>query len=198
MLVIVGGHSRNIGKTSVVVGIIRRLPDWNWTAMKVTQFGHGICSASGSACDCCLDPEHPYSIAQEHEPNGSDSGRFLAAGARHSYWVRTAMGHLDEAVPAIREVRAASQNLIVESNSLVEFVRPDLYLVVLDFAQPDFKASSRRLLNRAHACVVIERETPAPLWSDVERDVWDRLPRFAAHPPDYVTTELASFIEARA
>jgi len=198
MLVIVGGHSRNIGKTSVVAGIIRNLSQWNWTAMKVTQFGHGICSASGSACDCCLAPEHPYAIAKEHEPNGSDSGRFLAAGARESYWVRTAVGQLDKAMPVIREVRAASKNLIVESNSLVEFMTPDLYLVVLDFAQPDFKASSRRFLNRAHACVVIERDAVEPTWEDVESHWWDRLPRFAARPPDYVNVALAAFIEGRA
>ena len=34
MLVVVGGHSRNIGKTSVVAGIIRKLHHWKWTAVK--------------------------------------------------------------------------------------------------------------------------------------------------------------------
>ena len=34
-LVMVGGHSRNIGKTSVVEGIIRGLPEYNWTAAKI-------------------------------------------------------------------------------------------------------------------------------------------------------------------
>ena len=32
MLVVVGGHSRNIGKTSVVAGLIRKLRDRRWTA----------------------------------------------------------------------------------------------------------------------------------------------------------------------
>ncbi len=121
MLVAVGGHSRNIGKTSVVAGLIRALPQWNWTAMKITQFGHGICSVSGESCDCCLEPECPYAIAQEHQPDDSDTGRFLAAGARLSYWVRTAAGQLENALPAIRDIYAASHNLIVESNSIVEF-----------------------------------------------------------------------------
>jgi hypothetical protein len=58
MLVAVGGHSRNIGKTSVVASLIRALPQWNWTAMKITQFGHGVCSVSGKGCDCSLAPEH--------------------------------------------------------------------------------------------------------------------------------------------
>src|ERR1022692_2050734 len=107
MLIVVGGHSRNIGKTSVVAGLIQALPQWDWTAMKITQFGHGICSASGTGCDCCLAPEHPYAIAEERHPGHSDTGRFLAAGARRSYWVRTATGQLENALPAVREVRAA-------------------------------------------------------------------------------------------
>ena len=46
-LVVVGGHSRNIGETSVAAGLIAALPRYNWTAMKITQHGHGICSAAG-------------------------------------------------------------------------------------------------------------------------------------------------------
>ena len=197
MLIVVGGHSRNIGKTSVVAGIIQALPQWDWTAMKITQFGHGICSASGKDCDCCLASEHPYAIAQERHAGHSDTGRFLAAGARRSYWVRTATGQLASALPAVHEVQANSRNLIVESNSIVEFLTPDLYLVVLDFAQRDFKASSRRFLSRADACVVIEREIPEPLWSGVARGSWDGKPRFPVQPPQYVTPALAAFVNGR-
>ncbi|MGA3042012.1 MAG: hypothetical protein ABSF54_14600 [Bryobacteraceae bacterium] len=197
MLIVVGGHSRNIGKTSIVAGLIQALPQCNWTAMKITQFGHGICSASGTSCDCCLASDHPYAVAQERHPNRSDTGRFLAAGARRSYWVRTAAGQLANALPAVREVCAASQNLIVESNSIVEFLKPDLYLVVLDFAQGDFKASSRRFLSRADACVVIERGIPQPDWNDVALASWEGKPRFAVQPPQYVTAALAAFVNER-
>ncbi|MGC9950616.1 MAG: hypothetical protein ABSF64_29975 [Bryobacteraceae bacterium] len=200
MLIVVGGHSRNIGKTSVVAGIVQALPQWDWTAMKITQFGHGICSAApgcGTSCDCCLAPGHPYAIAQERQPGPSDTGRFLAAGARCSYWVRTAIGQLANALPAVHEIRAASRNLIVESNSIVEFVTPDLYLVVLDFAQPDFKASSRRFLSRADACVVIERGTQEPAWSGVARGAWACKPRFPVRPPQYMTAALAEFVDGR-
>src|SRR6266436_5467605 len=51
-VVVVGGHTRNIGKTSVVAGLIAALPERHWTAFKVTQFGHGMCSANGEPCDC--------------------------------------------------------------------------------------------------------------------------------------------------
>jgi hypothetical protein len=197
MLIVVGGHTRNIGKTSVVAGLIQALPQFDWTAMKITQFGHGICSASGAACDCCLASDHPYAIAQERHPGRSDSARFLAAGARRSYWVRTAAGQLANALPAVREVCSSSRNLIVESNSIVEFLTPDLYLMVLDFAQGDFKASSRRFLSRADACVVIERGIRQPLWNNVARESWEGKPRFPVRPPQYVTAALAAFVNER-
>jgi hypothetical protein len=194
---VVGGHSRNIGKTSVVAGLIQALPQWDWTAMKITQFGHGVCSASGADCDCCLATEHPYAIAQERQPSRSDTGRFLAAGARRSYWLRTATGRIENALPAIRDVRAGSRNLIVESNSIVEFLIPDLYLVVLDFAQQDFKASSRRFLNRADACILVERGIQEPHWAGVEGSDWEDKPRFPVRPPQYMTAALAAFVNGR-
>jgi molybdopterin-guanine dinucleotide biosynthesis protein len=40
MLVVVGGHSRNLGKTSLVAGLIRKFRERNWTALKITQYGH--------------------------------------------------------------------------------------------------------------------------------------------------------------
>jgi molybdopterin-guanine dinucleotide biosynthesis protein len=46
-IVVVGGHSRSVGKTSVVANLIARLPERHWTACKITQFGHGFCSANG-------------------------------------------------------------------------------------------------------------------------------------------------------
>lgn len=79
MLVVVGGHSRNIGKTSVVSGLIRKLRSRKWTALKITQYGHGVCTSKGEPCGCetGTDPEHPFALSEEYEPSDTDSGRFL-------------------------------------------------------------------------------------------------------------------------
>ena len=75
MLVVVGGHSRNIGKTSVVAGLIAALPEFGWTAVKITQYGHGICSANGEACDCAT-ADHTIAVSEERHPDsGTDSSR---------------------------------------------------------------------------------------------------------------------------
>ncbi len=53
MLVVVGGHSRNIGKTSVVAGLIRKLRDRRVDrASRSRSTAHGVCSSEGSACGC--------------------------------------------------------------------------------------------------------------------------------------------------
>ena len=186
MLVIVGGHSRNIGKTSVVEGLIRALPEFEFVAVKITQFGHGVCSNHGRSCGCETEAEHPYALSEEYEPGSTDSGRFLAAGARRSFWLRTRAGELRAAAAPLGKLLAHNENVIAESNSLLELANPDLYLVTLDFSRADFKDSSARYLERADAFVVVDRGEWKP-------GVWDKRPRFMARPPVYVTDELAEF-----
>src|SRR5690242_2133827 len=149
MLVAVGGHSRNIGKTSIVSGLIRAIPEAEWTAVKITQYGHGVCSSEGETCQCQpATPEHPYALSQELDPWGrGDTCRFLAAGAQRSYWLRTAAGQLGNALPALNQILQSSRNVMVESNSIMQFFKPRLYLVVLDFATEDFKQTGLDYLD---------------------------------------------------
>src|SRR5437867_9746667 len=94
--IVVGGHSRNIGKTSVAAGLIAAFVDRGWVAMKITQYGHGICSINGKSCHCAVD-EHSHVLLEETSMQGtSDSARFLAAGARRSLWLRRSEEHTSE------------------------------------------------------------------------------------------------------
>jgi hypothetical protein len=203
MLVVVGGHSRNIGKTSVAVGLIRHLSDRKWAALKITQYGHGICSHLGEACGCETEPDHPFALSEEFEPSGTDSGRFLAAGAERSFWLRTPAGQLRGAADQVRKILARHRNVIVESNSLLELVEPDLFLMVLDFSCADFKASSARFLKRADALVVVDRGMAdrgmaSQVWQNVAPGLWDGKPRFPVKPPNYVTRAMVEFVRGSA
>src|SRR5437016_6166418 len=185
-LVVIGGHSRSVGKTSVVAGLIAALPEFHWTAMKITQYGHGICSANGEPCDCVTD-DHTRAITEEHDRSGeTDTSRFLVAGAQRSLWVRTRQGMLAEAMPDIRRRIAGAENVIMESNSVVRFLRPDLYLTVLDAGTADFKDSAREFLDRADAVVLHETNGTAK-WKVVSIDALTQKPVFKIEPPAYVT-----------
>jgi len=196
-ILVIGGHSRSVGKTSVVAGLIAALPEFNWTALKITQYGHGICSADGQACDCATS-DHSWAISEEKNSQGdSDTSRFLAAGAARVWWVRTEQGRLAEAMPALREKLAGAENVICESNSVLKFLRPDLYLTVLDPATPDFKSSAREFLDRASAIILHESKNGDPAWNDVSLKPVVGKPIFHITPPPYVTPEIVAFVRKR-
>jgi molybdopterin-guanine dinucleotide biosynthesis protein len=197
MLVVVGGHSRNIGKTAVVAGLIRRLRDRRWAAVKITQYGHGVCANEGKDCGCEAEPDHPFALSEEYEPSRTDSGRFLAAGAERSFWLRTPSGELARAAGTVQKLLRQSDYVIVESNSILELVKPDLFLMVLDFSCEDFKASSLRFMDRADAFLVVDRGINAPLWDGIAAGLWDTKPQFLVKPPRFMTAEVAEFVAQR-
>ena len=196
-ILVVGGHTRNIGKTQLVVEIIRAFPQARWTAAKITQYGHGVCSVNGEECGCAVD-EHTFAVEEETDRSGqTDTSRFLVAGAARSLWVRAKQGRLAEAMPLLREEMALAENVILESNTVLNFLRPELYLPVLDFSHPDFKASARTLLDRADAYVVLESSAATPQWNDVSLKPLTQRPVFTVGPERMCPTALADFIRQR-
>ncbi len=197
-VLVIGGHTRSVGKTSVVAGLIAALPGYHWTAMKITQYGHGVCSANGEACDCAT-ADHSFAVSEEKDRSGdSDTSRFLVAGAEHSWWVRTQQGHLAEAMPRIRKILAATQNAIIESNSILRFIKPDLYLTVLDPQTEDFKTSAQTYLDRADAVLLHSADNSnQPIWERVSLKPVSNRPTFAIRPPNYVTPEVVKFVRSR-
>ena len=196
-LIIIGGHSRSVGKTSVVAGLIAALPEYNWTALKITQYGHGVCSAGGEPCHCATD-DHSWAMSEEHDRSGrSDTSRFLAAGAVRAWWVRTEQGRLAEAMPAVRRRLAECQNAILESNSILKFLRPDLYLTILDPATADFKKSAQEFLDRADAAILHEGKTQTARWRDISLKPVAERPLFRVCPPEYVTPQIVEFVREK-
>ncbi len=195
-VIVIGGHSRSVGKTSVVAGLIAALPEFHWTAIKITQYGHGICSADGELCDCATD-DHSWAITEERDRSGeTDSSRFLVAGAIRSLWVRTRQGFLAEAMPRLREELAKAENVIIESNSVIRFIRPDLYVTVLDPATADFKSSARDYLDRADL-ILLHQSPGEPAWTNVSLKPAANKPQLRITPPAYVPTELVDFVRRR-
>jgi hypothetical protein len=178
-VIVVGGHTRSIGKTQLVCDLIAAFPNENWVAGKITQYGHGVCAQNGENCDCAPD-EHVCAISWEKRASETDSGRFLAAGARRSFWLRTKQGFLAEGMPLLRtalneledEDRSILGRVILESNTLLQFLKPSLYLMVLDPSKADFKESARLQMDRASAFVLRQ-----PLRDAGTEVAWMGLPR---------------------
>jgi hypothetical protein len=139
-----------------------------------------VCAQNGEDCDCAPE-EHVCAIEWESRADlGTDSARFLQSGAKKSFWLRTKQGYLAEGLPllrsALREAFAESPTensaVIIESNSLMQFLKPSLYLAVVDPAREDFKESARAALDRADALVL---RGPIDLSAETS-PVWAKLP----------------------
>ncbi len=192
--VVVGGHSRNIGKTSVMAGVIRALPFLDWIAVKITQYGHGVCSHDGEPCGCAPE-EHPFALTEERDTRGrGDTCRFLAAGARRALWLRVRQGQLATAFPSLVEALRGADYAIIESNSILEFIEPDLYLIVLDPARRDFKDSTLRFFSRADALVSVGPLRGARAWPGLESNLPEGKPLFPVSCRDYFSRELCGYV----
>ena len=196
-LVVVGGSSRDIGKTAVVAGLIRALGHYQWTAIKLSQYGNQPDSEAGEEADSDLG-ERPYSIDEETDRSGkTDTARFLKAGAQRALWVRVRQGMLPEALAALQAAVGSDQYIIVESNSILRYWRPSVYLSVLDPLKKDFKASARELLPRADACLVLEPGLSESAWDGIPLELLRRKPLFPLRRDCCITTAIVTFVEAR-
>jgi len=202
-MVMVGGHTRNIGKTSVVEGIIKAMPEINWTAVKITQFGHGVCSVNGESCDCAT-AEHQFSITTERQlDSGTDTARFLAAGARRSLWVRTKQGELFTALASLKRKIEGDEFVIVESNSLRRFVTPELYLQVLAPDNIDIKLSAQQFFDLADAYLVVagrhdERAQEGTLSVLLAREIKKKKPCFNVSQGErFMNRDVINFVRSK-
>ena len=86
---------------------------------------------------------------------------------------------------ALREISwkadsGETRAVILESNSLMQFVKPSLYFAVIDPLRDDFKESAQIALDRAHA-LVLRGEVggdgpPASLWMKLPRKLLQEKP----------------------
>jgi hypothetical protein len=195
-ILVVGGHSRNIGKTSLVVDLIRAFPEAEWTAVKITQYGHGVCSMHGEHCGCAPD-EHTVALDEERDRgNRTDTSRFLVAGAARALWMRCKQGRLAEGMPQLREALQDAGNVLLESNTVLHFLKPELYLAVLDPQQPDFKDSARLFLDRADGFVV-RSPLPATQWPSVSPRLLEQRPVFLQPLGEPLPADLVEFVRRR-
>lgn len=184
MILAVGSHSRKIGKTSIVCAILRGTPEIRWTAIKISSNRRGLSAgfesfeetAAGETCD---------------------TGRYLAAGAAEAYWLRATDAEMGQAAAVVRTLGADGRAMIIESNRIVERIRPHLYALALDYGVGDFKDSARRLFVRADAYLRVRSDTRRPRWENVDVERLSALPVYEVAPPDYRPRSFARDLRGR-
>ena len=173
-VVVVGGQTRGVGKTSVVCSLIAAIPEREWTAVKLSVHGQ-----AGSV-----------EVHEETtEESGKDSARFLAAGAVRSFYISAPEGGLELVMPRLLEILAQARNAIIESASVLEYLRPTLALAVIDPAACEVKESLERWFERIDAVL---STGSAPLSGALKE--LEAKPRFVIRPPVYGSDELRAFV----
>jgi len=189
-LIVIGGHARNVGKTSVGTAIVAAWPQYQWTAVKISSHWHEEekNAADENAGNICR-------IDEELLSSGTDTGRYIAAGAARAFWVRVRQGRMQKAFPQLMPVLSSSSHVIIESNGIVRYVQPDLYLMVVRCGVADFKESALETLPLAHAVVSVGCSDAAVARKSLPDNVASDVPIFPAPDPSKLTPELTEFIE---
>jgi hypothetical protein len=140
-LIAVGGHSRHVGKSSLITQLLPLLGGKEWMAVKISGHRHGLDRAGDS-------------VIEEHDREGfSATARFLRAGARRAFLLRATDGEMHAAAAWIEGHLSRGTNVIVESNRIVDSLACDLVFFVAAPAIEDWKTSSAGCLAFADAVV---------------------------------------------
>ncbi len=135
--IVVGGSSKEVGKTTLICGLIAAFPELAWTAVKITSHRHGNLGE----------------IWEENNAGqGTDTARYLAAGARRALLVTAQNETLAQVIHTLRSRVEAGSSLIFESNRIVDYLQPDLCLAVdaegsgtrKPFRKPSFEMLDKR------------------------------------------------------
>jgi hypothetical protein len=191
MIVAVGGHSRNVGKTSVAEGLIYAFRRYPWTAIKISSHRHASLSSLKKG-----NEENFCDIYEESNREGSsDTSRFLAAGASRSLWLRIADDRSDTAQQLL-PILQSCPFVLLESNRIMRLIRPDLFIMVLRFDTVDFKDSARTCLRQADAVVAVNPDSASPPWEGVS-EALSKIPQFVTADPRVMPAGLIDFVRSR-
>ncbi len=149
-----GGTGRDTGKTTLVEKLLLKFSlQEPLTAVKVSNIkpenrsfhGHNVERSSVKVL-----------CQKEWRTDGNkDSMRFLKAGAQTSWFIQTEDVFLPETFPKIQAVLEESPWVVCESNSLRNFVKPGLFIMVKGKSDTFGKKNVRGLLQLADVVVEV-------------------------------------------
>ncbi|MFN3396199.1 MAG: hypothetical protein ACK4Z9_05315 [Thermodesulfovibrionales bacterium] len=126
-----GSHSKS-GKTTLAVALLNRLKGWG--AVKYTKT---------AIYSSIIDDRDILSV------KGKDTRRFLDSGASAVLWVQSPASGLNEVMPLAMDKLSHLEGIIVEGNSAIEFLKPDIIIFITGKDSSRIKESGKRILDSA-------------------------------------------------
>jgi hypothetical protein len=130
-MVMIGGNSRNAGKTTLACRIISKFAASNKViAFKVTSIRPGEEDMHGNHNEAV--PFSGYSITEELNPHSDkDTSKMLKAGADRVFYIRAEDDFVEQAILDFMNQYNKNQPLICESRSMRDFFTPGLFLMMM-------------------------------------------------------------------
>ncbi|MFA5354712.1 MAG: molybdopterin-guanine dinucleotide biosynthesis protein MobB, partial [Thermodesulfovibrionales bacterium] len=135
-----GGHSGS-GKTTLASALLAHLSSVGerWGAVKYTK----------TAIYCSIIDDREILCQKD-----KDTERFFRSGAVEVLWVQSPEQELGEVVPMAIDRLSHLDGIILEGNSAIEFLKPDVVLFLSGDSHRRPKASGERLLSTADIIIV--------------------------------------------
>jgi len=129
-MVMIGGNSRNSGKTTMACSIIGKLSvTEDVIGLKVTSICPGEDDFHGHHTE---DESSGFSIFEELNPGSDkDTSRMLRAGSSHVYYIRVSEELIEKTLLHFLSTYINKQLIVCESRSLRGIINPGLFLMMM-------------------------------------------------------------------
>jgi LAO/AO transport system kinase len=151
----IGGAHSAVGKTSLAAAIIRHL-----SQHPAYPFGKKPCLGAVKYTRTELYAsliEDEAVIKQEDK----DTARLSTAGAEKVLWVKSPREELEEPLSLALSKLADLDGIVIEGNSAIEFVKPDIVIFIFGESKENTKISAEALVRQAD--IFIAPETVSPI-----------------------------------
>lgn len=151
VIIAVSGFSSEVGKTTLMCDLLRAFPGWE--AIKVTRGHYRSCGRDPHACcvsDLLSDEPVIRSGRDQNYAPGKDTGRYWDTGAANVHWVIVTDEQVERGIRQAVE-RVTATGVFIEGNSILDFIKADLVLMVSRASGGKIKGSARQALTYASA-----------------------------------------------
>jgi hypothetical protein len=147
-LFLVGGTGRFVGKSTFAEMLIKKFSAGHpIVALKISNIKPGDGAVHGWHGD---QLKEPFKIEEELVAgDDKDTRRFLAAGAKRSFFLRSFEESLPQAMEAFFKLIDQDTLLVAESNTLRNHIHPGAFIMVTDASKPVDKKEAINLLDQA-------------------------------------------------
>ncbi len=171
----IGGAHSGAGKTTIASLILKRLKGWG--AIKYTK----------NSLYCSITDD--LKILSE---KGKDTKRLLDSGAEKVLWVQSSFSELEEVLPMAVEMLSHLKGVLIEGNSAIEILEPDIVIFVSGIETGKSKKSSEKILRMADV-IIFDKEPPQGIPKNAKRFRRDDVEGFL----DFVTGLIKKYKDNR-